>query len=317
MNFGCPSEPPLQNEPSGMACELTIKIDVNTTKGYLEGVPRLLDILGKKGIKASFFFSMGPDNSGKAIHRIFRRGFLAKMLRTSAPSKYGLKAFLCDTLLKAPMIVRSNPDTLKRVVDEGHDCGVYCWDHVLWQDCLLDLSREEIRAGFERAIELFSDIVGVPPRSCAAPGWQVSYDSLAAQDELELDYSSDARGTSPFIPSIDGTVFRTLQIPTTLPPLDELCSSGSIDAEGVSDRYLDLLEPGLNVHTIYAEVEGGDMSNVFAHLLDCCLAGEMVFPTLRDIASRFRAAELSNVCDIKMTDIPGRAGKVATQVLQT
>ena len=71
-----------------MSCELAVKIDVDTLKGYLEGVPRLLDILGKRGVRASIFFSMGPDNSGKAIRRIFRKGFLAKMLRTSAPSTY-------------------------------------------------------------------------------------------------------------------------------------------------------------------------------------------------------------------------------------
>ena len=314
MNFGCPPAFIwLSKAMTSMSCELTFKVNVDTLEGYLDGVPRLLNILAKKGIKASFFFSVGPDKSGKAIHRIFRKGLQAKMLRTRAFSAYGLKTLLYGTLLKPPMIVASNPGILKRAVEEGHDCGVHCWDSVLWQDRLLKLTREEIRAEFSKAVELFSDIAGVLPRSCAAPGWQVSRDSLSVQDELEFDYASDIRGAFPFVPSMEGIAFSTLQIPTTLPTLDELWNAGGINVENINDRYLDLLEPGLNVHTICAEIEGGDMSDVFARLIDCCIDGEMTFPTLRDVASRFRAAARPAICGVEISEIPGRPGKVAIQ----
>jgi hypothetical protein len=46
---------------------LVLKTDVDTLKGYREGVPRLLEIFRTRKIKASFFFSFGPDNSGRAI----------------------------------------------------------------------------------------------------------------------------------------------------------------------------------------------------------------------------------------------------------
>ena len=287
-----------------MSCELTFKVDVDTLQGYTDGVPRLLDILGKKGIRASFFFSMGPDNSGKVNHGIFSKCFLAKMLRIKAP-------------VSAPMIAASNPDILKRAVSEGHDCGVRSWDHALWRDHLPELTRMEIRDELRRAAELFSDITGTPPKSCAAPGWQVSLDSLSAQNELEFDYASDARGISPFLPSVGGTVFRTLQIPTTLPALGELLGTGGITVENVNGHYLDLLEPGLNVHTIHAEVEGCDMSGIFEGLVDCCVDGEMAFPTLRDVASRFGNAAPERAaleCGVKMSEVPGRIGKVAVQL---
>ena len=48
---------------------LAIKIDIDTLRGYQEGLPRLLGILKARGIRASIFFSMGPDNSGKALRR--------------------------------------------------------------------------------------------------------------------------------------------------------------------------------------------------------------------------------------------------------
>ena len=306
-------------------CALALKIDVDTLKGYREGLPRLLDMLKRRGIRASIFFSMGPDNSGKAVRRIFRRGFLSKMLRTRAPSTYGLKTLLYGTLLPAPMIVESDPGLLRRAVDEGHDCGVHAWDHVFWQDRLPSLSREAVREQFARSMELFERVSGTAPACCAAPGWQTTPDALAVQDELGFAYCSDVRGTGPslprvFLPRMGGTTFRTPQIPSTLPTLDELWGTDGLDADTVNDRYLDLLEPGVNVHTIHTEMEGGAMCGVFEALLDACLEGEMAFVTLREVLVEAEAAATADggaaplpVSEVVMREIPGRAGTVAVQ----
>ncbi|MDR1873411.1 MAG: polysaccharide deacetylase family protein [Synergistaceae bacterium] len=297
-----------------MDCELAVKIDVDTLKGYLEGVPCLLNTLGERNIKASIFFSMGPDASGRAIRRIFRRGFLAKMLRTRAPATYGLKTLLYGTLLRAPMIVSSNPDILKRALEEGHDCGIHGWNHVRWQDRLTAMSREEIRVEFTKAVELFSRLAGRAPSGSAAPGWQISTDSLFVQDELGFAYCSDVRGKFPFLPRMSGVTFRTLQIPSTLPTTDELWGLGGMDADAVKERCLDLLEPGLNVHTVHAEMEGGVLRDSFRCFLDCCIEGEVGFVTLQDVALRQRGR--TGVCDVDMKPITGRAGEVATQMTQ-
>ena len=48
-------------------------------------MPKLLRLLDQAGVKASFYFSLGPDNTGRAVFRVFKRkGFLKKMQRTSA-----------------------------------------------------------------------------------------------------------------------------------------------------------------------------------------------------------------------------------------
>ena len=46
-----------------MAKKIAIKIDVDTKRGYDEGVPRMLDVFKQENIKATFFFSMGTDLS--------------------------------------------------------------------------------------------------------------------------------------------------------------------------------------------------------------------------------------------------------------
>ena len=288
---------------------LAIKIDIDTLRGYLEGLPRLLEILKAHDVKASVFFSMGPDNSGKAIRRVFRKGFITKMFRTKAPTAYGIKTLLYGTLLKAPMITASNPDLIRRTADEGHDCGIHSWDHVYWQDNLPSLTKEQIRAELERAFSQFEDYAHFRPESCAAPGWQVTPESLSVQDKLRLKYCSDSRGYSPFIPEMGNTTFSTPQIPSTLPTLDEIL--GTVKAENVSEHYAKLLHEGLNVHTIHTEMEGGMMHGVFSDFLDRCKNMGVEFLTLREVAGKTRKFPK---CKIEMGEIPGRAGKVALQL---
>ncbi|MBR0070615.1 MAG: 4-deoxy-4-formamido-L-arabinose-phosphoundecaprenol deformylase, partial [Synergistaceae bacterium] len=281
----------------GSNIKLAIKIDIDTLRGYLEGLPKLLDILSEHKVKASIFFSLGPDNSGKALRRIFRKGFISKMLRTKAPTAYGIKTLFYGTLLPAPMIANSNPDLIRRAIYEGHDCGIHSWDHVYWQDNLPKLTREIIRNEFHKSMELYEKIAGERAKSCAAPGWQVTCDSLRVQDELDFDYCSDVRGYAPFMPELDGVTFRTPQVPSTLPTMDEVL--GLVPQEKLNDYYMKLLHEGLNVHTIHTEMEGGMMSEVFREFLSKCRDNNTEFMTLREalknselIHSRIEMGEL-------------------------
>ncbi|HEX7435087.1 MAG TPA: 4-deoxy-4-formamido-L-arabinose-phosphoundecaprenol deformylase, partial [Caldimonas sp.] len=73
---------------------IALKVDVDTLRGTREGVPRLLDVLERAGIAATFLFSLGPDHTGWALRRVFRPGFLSKVSRTSVLTHYGLRTLL-------------------------------------------------------------------------------------------------------------------------------------------------------------------------------------------------------------------------------
>lgn len=292
---------------------IALKVDVDTYAGTRDGVPRLLTILGSLGIHATFYFSMGPDNSGKAIRRIFtRKGFLKKMLRTKAPSTYGLRTLLYGTFLPAPRIAGSFPDVLKRTLQAGNEVGIHCWDHVHWHDHLPKMRMDEVCGEFEKSCSLFLEIFGQRAATTAAPGWTVSADSLELQDTLGLCYCSDSRGYAPFYPVFGGRRFSTLQIPTTLPTADELLGSEGITTKNINDYYLSLIKPGLNVHTIHAEMEGGFLSDAFTDLLRRLLQGGARFCCLRDVAQSAYAA-MPPDCVLAMGEISGRAGAVAVQ----
>ncbi|MGC9372351.1 MAG: polysaccharide deacetylase family protein [Thermovirgaceae bacterium] len=298
-----------------MTPKIALKVDVDTLKGYLEGVPNLLGLLGRFGIQASFFFTFGPDNSGKAVRRIFRKGFLKKMARTNAPGTYGVKTMLYGTLLPAPIIVPQDTGIFRRAISEGHECGIHAWDHVEWQDRLDVMDEGRMRADFGKAVEMYTNLAGRPPGSCAAPGWKVTPASLAMQDEYDFTYCSDTRGTCPFLPVMGGRSFRTPQVPSTLPTMDEIYGRDGIGDDQINNFLLKCLTPGLNVHTIHAEMEGRKKLVVFESFLTECLNAGYSFVMLEEEVKELAKSGLP-ACEIRNKPIPGRAGSVAFQHLE-
>lgn len=292
-----------------MLTKLAIKVDVDTFRGYREGLPRLLALFEKRGVKASIFFSFGPDNSGKAIRRVFRKGFISKMLRTKAPSTYGLKTLMYGTILPAPLIVQSSPDIFKRAAGEGHDCGIHAWDHVYIQDSLKEMSRDMFLEQFGRAAEMFESLSGERARSYAAPGWQCSGAAFSALDSLNLLYASDTRGSGPYFPIWDDKEYNTLQIPTTLPTMDEIWGLEGVTDETLPGLWLELMTRKWNVLTVHTEMEGLSKLQVFDDFIKKAQAGGVVFLTLRDIAGHAKAVR----CMVGERTVTGRAGTLAVQ----
>jgi undecaprenyl phosphate-alpha-L-ara4FN deformylase len=298
--------------------QVAIKVDVDTWIGLKEGVPRLLALFRRYAVPASFFIAFGPDNSGKALRRIFKPGFLRKMWRTNAVRLYGVKTLLCGTLLPAPIIGDAAPELLQAVLDDGHELGIHGYDHVLWQDRLQGLGEAGIAGEIERAVASYVNTLKIPPEGFAAPGWQATDASLAVQDRHGFLYCSDTRGAFPFLPVVRGRTYRTLQIPTTLPTLDEVLGLDGTPGHRVNDAFLSRLRPDrLNVHTIHAEVEGRAHLDLFASLLEHLAARGAAYVKLCDVARallRHGSDGLPRAA-IRPRPIPGRAGQVACQVV--
>jgi peptidoglycan/xylan/chitin deacetylase (PgdA/CDA1 family) len=297
--------------------QIAIKVDVDTWIGLKEGVPRLLALFRRYALPASFFVAFGPDNSGKAVRRLFKPGFLRKMWRTNAMRLYGVKTLLCGTLLPSPIIGDMAPELLQAVVDDGHELGIHGYDHVLWQDRLQGLGEAGITAQIERAIASYVKTLKICPRGFAAPGWQATDASLAVQDRHGFLYCSDTRGAFPFLPMMQGQTYHTLQIPTTLPTLDEVLGLDGMQGERVNDFFLSQLRPDrLNVHTIHAEVEGRTQLDLFASLLKHLEVRGAAYVKLCDVAQALLhqgPVDLPRAV-IQSRPIPGRAGEVACQV---
>lgn len=289
--------------------QLGLKVDVCTYAGMKDGVPALQRLFDALNVRASFFIAAGPDHSGRAIRRVFRRGFLEKMRRTRAIGTYGLRTVLYGTLLPGPQIARSFPDCIRRLRSSGHEVGMHGYDHVYWQDRLPRLPAAGVRAEIERARTAFGEILGAAPRAFGAPGWQCTAASFAAEDAADLAYHSDTRGTSPFLPEMGGQRFRTLEIPTTLPTLDETFGRVGTSVRELTAFYRRQLRPGLNVYTAHAEMEGRQQLPVLRDWLES-LRGDVQVMRLIDAAERLDCAPVAPVAPGL---IAGRHGTVAWQ----
>jgi peptidoglycan/xylan/chitin deacetylase (PgdA/CDA1 family) len=257
---------------------VALKVDCDTLEGTLEGVPRLLEIFAARGIRATFYFTLGPDRSGVAVRRVFtQRGFLAKMIRSRAPSLY-----------------------------------------VGWHDRLRSMTREEIARAYGAAHAEFLRIFGVPARSSAAPGWAADARSLEVESERPLLHTSDTRGGAPFFPKAGERTLPTLEIPTTLPTLDEMLAWPSLRGDAAQRAFYRGSVRGTEVHTVHTEVEGRSKAALFEGILDDWRADGVGFPTLAELAREaLEKRERIPARTVAWTRLPGRAGEVATGWLET
>jgi len=292
---------------------IALKIDANTYVGTRDGIPRILDILGRHGIRGTFYFTMGPDNTAKAIRRIVtQRGFLRAAARLGTPSLYGMRTLLSGFLIPPPLIGAQAADTIRQTVAAGHEVGTHGWDHVKWHDLLPWIPKNMLALELGRACALFEEILGRRVKTVAAPGWQVSADSLEIQDAMYLAYASDCRGNCPFLPVMEGRQFATLQVPTTMPTLDELIVSRQATRHNGAERLMAHLRPGLNVQTVQAEIEGGTMAYSFEEFIKRLQGAGARFATLGEVAEEARQGHIPR-CLVSMGEIAGRPGRVAVQ----
>jgi undecaprenyl phosphate-alpha-L-ara4FN deformylase len=295
---------------AGAPLEISLKVDVCNRRSLLEGVPALLDLLARFDVRASFFVAFGPDNSGKAIRRIFRRGFLKKMIRTRAPRMYGYRTLLYGTLLPAPPVGEAAPGLLRRVEAAGHEVGLHSYDHVGWHDGLARMAESEVRASYLRGAELYAHGLGHAARFSGVAGWQVSAASLRVQEELGLDFASDFRAGPPFYPEVAGERLGTLQIPTELLTSDEVIGSGRAAPEELARYYLERLERDrVNVLGVHAEAEGIHFSEWLRQFLAAASERGAAFRLLSEVAERER--ERAPRGRVAAREIPGRSGAVA------
>ncbi|MBI3222752.1 MAG: 4-deoxy-4-formamido-L-arabinose-phosphoundecaprenol deformylase [Nitrosomonadales bacterium] len=293
--------------------QLALKIDVDTYRGTREGVPRLVATLQRHNAQATFFFTLGPDHMGRAIKRVFRKGYLQKVSRMSVVEHYGYKTLLYGTLLPAPDIGRKCADILRSVRDAGFETGIHCYDHIRWQDHVLDKDAEWTQRELQRAVDRYTEIFGEAPHAHAAAGWQMNRHALRLMQRMGFDYSSDTRGAHPYIPTWQAEIVACPQLPTTLPTLDELINRDGITLDNIAAHVLKLTAqpPGTgHVFTLHAELEGGKWMPVFEQLLEGWQKQGYELVSLQQYLQGLDAGALPRH-EVQMREVEGRVGKLA------
>jgi undecaprenyl phosphate-alpha-L-ara4FN deformylase len=289
---------------------IALKVDVDTYRGTREGVPALLRVLEKHGLRATFLFSLGPDHTGRALRRVFRRGFLGKVLRTNVAGHYGFPTLLYGTLLPGPHIGRRAREALRAVAAAGHEVGIHCYDHVRWQDAAAARDAAWTRRELECAQAAFVEVFGAPARLHGAAGWQVNAHLFPLEEQLGFRCASDVRGEEPFLPEMGGARSRCPQLPTTLPTLDELIGRAGVTPDTAHEAVLAAARVPQrhgHVYTLHAELEGMRLLPVLERLLAAWRAAGDAPCALGDVLAGLDLAALACRSVLQGT-VPGRSG---------
>ena len=292
--------------------KIGLRIDVDTYRGTQIGVPNLCKVLEDNSIKATFFFSVGPDNMGRHLFRLLRPTFLNKMLRSRATSLYGWDILLKGTLWPGPIIGEKLENVIRSTSEAGHEIGLHAWDHYTWQSSIDKMDSDVIFSNLTQGVDLLTKIIDHHPTCSAVPSWKANDSVLLEKSKFPFEYNSDCRGVSIFMPLVNGQEQNQPQIPVTLPTYDEVIGHNGISNNNYNDFLLSLLKPdGLNVLTIHAEVEGMVCKSMFGDFIKMARSKGFTFVPLSHLL--LEGYPTTNRSAIINQEIPGRDGWVSCQ----
>jgi len=295
---------------SGERIGVGLRVDVDTFRGTRIGVVKLLDVLAVHDIKASFFFSVGPDNMGRHLFRLLRPAFFIKMLRSNGAKLYGWDILFKGTLWPGPVIGKKLGHIIRATEAAGHEVGLHTWDHHAWQSRMDKMDAGEIGGFIGRGVSMLREILVHPPACSAAAGWKCNEKTLLEEERFGFRYSSDCRGQSIFRPIVDG-VMCSPQVPVTLPTYDEVIGRNGITDANYNDYILSLLRPdALNTLTIHAEVEGIAFSALFEEFLHKAKSQGVIFLPLGKLFVDIGEIPAGRIA---IGEVKGREGWVCVQ----
>ena len=306
-----------------MAPLLVLKIDVDTYRGTREGVPNLVRMLKSHGAGATFLFSMGPDHTGWAMRRALRPGFFQKVSRTSVVEHYGFKTLMYGVLLPGPDIGAKAAAEMRAARDAGFECGIHTWDHVWWQDNVRNRDAAWTDAIMQKSERRYAQVFGAAPHTFGAAGWQMNGHAFARHDTVGYLYASDGRAqlredgalADPHAGPYRYQGLAHVQMPTTLPTLDELLGREIdgvvIDEQNIAAHLLKLTAAPKrdHVYTLHAELEGQKLAPIFEQLLSGWKAQGYQLASMADYYEKIKGDPLPDY-PVQWGELPGRSGEL-------
>ena len=166
----------------------TLRVDLESDKGIKKGVPKLLDLLKKHNIKASFYLSIGGESN---IFEILKYRGNLKTSRERKIKVWSLKDKLRMAFFPRDF-VKENKKILKRILEEGHELGLHGWKHREWTR---GLEKIDIKKKIKDSINKYIQLFGKKPTSFASPGFNINNKVLEILEKNKIIFISDFPGS--------------------------------------------------------------------------------------------------------------------------
>jgi undecaprenyl phosphate-alpha-L-ara4FN deformylase len=300
---------------------LGLRVDVASAWALRKNLPNLEDLLKKREVHATFFFTMGPERTGKLLlGPLPAWSMLPRSYRLARLAGYPLGSLATGILPTSKPLGTEFRETLDRLQSQGHETGCLGWDYWGWRSKVPGSSFADSMAiaDQEKALDAYRAIMGVGPIATASPGCVCTEDSLRLKEDHGIAYASDSWGTDPFLPVLGGRVWKPAQVPVTLPTIAELFLS---KYDSINDCYTEISnlkdDQKWPVLQVSAEWEGGAL---LGHLDDFLRSLQntswMVVPLGVLLAHRISSGVPLPRCTLSYGSLEGRTGAVTLQMLE-
>jgi peptidoglycan/xylan/chitin deacetylase (PgdA/CDA1 family) len=224
-----------------------VRVDIDTVKGLVDGVPVLLDILEESGVRATFFASVGTDTTARAF---FDSPRLKRHRAINPVKKYG-SGELIGSLVG--LNFQSHGTEFRKIDEKGHEIQLHCFNHLDWIRKIENVNKADAISLIEKGVTGFEEIFGRRPTAFASPAFKVTEAVLDAEEELGFDYASDYHRDGDCIPFDGGR--RVLQIPVNAPLIEDLVAGGAGDDSIISSMAQIIVKNTLTVIYLHPSYE--------------------------------------------------------------
>ena len=267
---------------------ISLKVDVEDSSGFREGLPAILNLLEQYQISATFFFSTGYDNTGLRIRNLFQPRVLTSQLPMMQKT-YGL-------LLPPVSLSKKFRSSMQQCAAAGHDIGIKGFDSVTWQSQAIDASEDWIRSKMQWALENFEDVFGFKPQFNSVPGNVVNVFQLKLLDEYAFSAAFDTRGKTPYYPEYQDYQGVTPQIPVTLPSIEECLLQPEVTIDNVHEYlYVESQKqlPHGHVYEVRAAYEGRQWLAVLEKMIVMWRSSQWEFMTASELLEQLSGQTLN------------------------
>jgi peptidoglycan/xylan/chitin deacetylase (PgdA/CDA1 family) len=253
---------------------VALRIDIDTLYGLAKGVPHLLDVLGERGIRASFYYPVGWEGDLISVLRSrFIRSGRKLAIHAAGRNNAVIHALsIVHSLLFAPRFSTHAP-SLRRIIDEGHELGVHGYVHARWRNPTDREIANEVRMmclGYEK-------LFGVRPAGFATPFFFSSPAVYERCEEYGIRYVSSTftdsirrHGDITEIPVTADVIHHGTPLP--LAYYYHAVSTDDTEALCRCRKHLASLDTGLVSMHIHPKDEGTRLLSLFERVLDELMA---------------------------------------------
>ena len=204
---------------------VALRIDLESQKGIKEGVPKILNLLAKHDIKASFYLTMGGESN------------LLDLLgyRKKIPGKRKINVFSKKELIRMILFPRDfakeNKSILKRILGEGHELGIHGWKHRTWTR---GLEKINIEKQIDNSIKKYWLLFGKKPETFCSPAFRINKKVIQILNRKGIKIISDLEGEKSFkIPDTN-----IINVPITIKGKNNTPIIEYLTGEGFNDEEI-------------------------------------------------------------------------------